>query len=362
MNLIFTYAKMSTKRMLRDKTAIFFVFLFPVIFLVVFGLIFKGNGGGTFSVAVFNKSGTVYAKDFVELVGKSSSLKVKKVVDEAEAQKKLSRSELDAYIVIPEPYGTLVDGNPTGELDVRYSQGNEQTAQAVTAYMQAVVGAVNQKISPYSPPFTVKSEGQNIKRVSRFDFTLGGLLGFSLMSLGIFGVINGFVGDKKTGAIGRMRVTPLKAWQLILGSALNRMLIGLMALGIMLLASALIFGFRMHGNWPSFVLVALLGSLCMFGIGLCLGGWAKNEEQAAPLANLVTFPMMFLSGVFFPTYIMPQWLQNVSHFIPLSPIVDSFRQIITEGRTVLDLGPQLAIIFAWTVVSYFVAGKVFRWE
>jgi ABC-2 type transport system permease protein len=100
----------------------------------------------------------------------------------------------------------------------------------------------------------------------------------------------------------------------------------------------------------------------MFGIGLSLGGWAKNEEQAAPLANLVTFPMMFLSGVFFPTYIMPQWLQNVSHYIPLTPIVDSFRQIITEGKTVFDLGPQLLIIAVWTVVSYIVAGKVFRWE
>lgn len=363
MKPILTYAKMSIKRMLRDKTALFFVFLFPVIFLMVFGLIFKGNGGGTFTVAVFNRSNTSYAKDFVELAKTSKTLKIKEVKDESEAKQKLSRSEIDAYLVLPEAYGVL-DANqkPSGVLEVRYSQSNEQTAQAVTAYMTAVVSAVNQQISPYAPPFSVKAEGQNIKQVSRFDFTLGGLLGFSLMSLGIFGVINGFVGDKKTGAIARMRVTPFKAWQLIVGAALNRIVIGMMSIAIMLVVSAIIFGFRMHGNWPSFIIVALLGSLCMFGIGLSLGGWAKNEEQAAPLANLVTFPMMFLSGVFFPTYIMPQWLQNVSHYIPLTPIVDSFRQIITEGRTVFDLGPQLLIIGLWTLVSYVIAGKVFRWE
>lgn len=363
MRPILIYAKMSIKRMFRDKTALFFVFLFPVIFLMVFGLIFRNNGGGAFTVAVFNRSDTTYAKNFVDLANQSKSLKVKPLKDEDEAKKKLSRSEIDAYIVLPDSYGRLgSNGQPTGELDVRYSQGNEQSAQAVTAYMQAVVSGINQQISPYSPPFTVKAEGQNIKQVSRFDFTLGGLLGFSLMSLGIFGVINGFVGDKKTGAIARMRVTPFKAWQLIIGAALNRVVIGMISLAIMLAVSALVFGFRMQGNWLSFVVVAFLGSLCMFGIGLSLGGWAKNEEQAAPLANLVTFPMMFLSGVFFPTYIMPQWLQNVSHYIPLTPIVDSFRQIITEGRTVLDLGPQLLIILAWTILSYAIAGKVFRWE
>ena len=363
MNATLTYAKMSIRRMLRDKTALFFVFLFPVIFLIVFGFIFKGNGGGQFEIAVFNKSSSTLAKDFVDSTMKSKSLKVKALATEEEAKKKISRSELDAYLILPESFGQIgADGKPSGELAVRYSQGNEQTAQAITAYMEAVVGQINQQISPYTAPLTVKAEGQNIKQVSRFEFTLGGLLGFSLMSLGIFGVINGFVGDKKTGALSRMRVTPFNAWQLIIASAINRVIIGCMALGIMLGVSALVFGFRMHGNWPSFIVVAVLGAICMFGIGLSLGGWAKNEEQAAPLANLVTFPMMFLSGVFFPTYIMPQWLQNISHYIPLTPIVDSFRQIITEGRTVFDLGPQLAIILAWTVFSYMVAGKVFRWE
>src|SRR5690606_7228210 len=100
----------------------------------------------------------------------------------------------------------------------------------------------------------------------------------------------------------------------------------------------------------------------LFGIGLAVGGWAKNENQAAPLAQLITFPMMFLSGVFFPVFLMPEWLQSITRFIPLTPIVDSIRLIVTEGQSIFELGPQLAIIGAWIVVVYVIAFRVFRWE
>jgi ABC-2 type transport system permease protein len=100
----------------------------------------------------------------------------------------------------------------------------------------------------------------------------------------------------------------------------------------------------------------------LFGIGLALGGWAKNENQAAPLAQLVTLPMLFLSGVFFPTFLMPVWLQAVSRYIPLTPVVEGIRLVVTEGKTIFELGPQLAIIGVWTVVIYIIAFRVFRWE
>lgn len=108
--------------------------------------------------------------------------------------------------------------------------------------------------------------------------------------------------------------------------------------------------------------VVILGTTLLFGIGLAVGGWAKNENQAAPIAQLVTLPMMFLSGVFFPTFLMPEFLQKITQFIPLTPIIDSVRLIITEGKMVLDLGPQMAVMFGWLIVIYIIAFRVFRWE
>ncbi len=363
MKAILTLAAMYTRRTLRDKTALFFIFLFPVIFLLVFGFIFRNNNGARFDVAVFNHSNTASATQFMDVAKKASTLKIKDVANEDKARELLSRGELDAYIILPESFGQVdAQGQPSGQLEVRYSKSNEQTASALGAFLGAVTSGINQQVAPYVAPFTVSLQPQEIVKLSQLDYLLSGMIGFSLMSLGIFGVVNGFVGDKKTGAVGRLRVTPLKAWQLIVASGINRILVGLMSIAFMLIVAMLAFGFRMHGNWPSFIIVVMMGAICLFGIGLTVGGWAKSEEQAAPLANLITFPMMFLSGVFFPTFLMPQWLQNISKFIPLTPIIDSLRQIITEGRTVFQLGPQLLVVLAWTLVGYFVAGKVFRWE
>jgi ABC-2 type transport system permease protein len=118
----------------------------------------------------------------------------------------------------------------------------------------------------------------------------------------------------------------------------------------------------MRGDYLSLLFVVLLGTATMFGIGLAVGGWAKNENQAAPLANLVSFPMMFLSGTFFPKFLMPEWLQTVASILPLTPINDALRLIVTEGKTLFELQNELLIIGAWFIAIYLIAFKVFRWE
>ena len=130
----------------------------------------------------------------------------------------------------------------------------------------------------------------------------------------------------------------------------------------MLITALTVFDFKMRGDYFSFWIFVVLGITLLFGVGLAIAGWAKNEAQAAPLSNLVAFPMMFLSGVFFPRFLMPEWLQGVTGYLPLSPIVDGLRLIVTEGKTLFDLGTQLGIMGVWIIVIYIIAIKVFRWE
>ena len=130
----------------------------------------------------------------------------------------------------------------------------------------------------------------------------------------------------------------------------------------MFTAAVVIFDLNMRGNYLNLIAVVLLGVIMLFGIGLALGGWAKNENQAAPMAQLVTLPMMFLSGVFFPVFLMPEFLQKITQYIPLTPVIESIRRIITENASLIDLAPQLGVMAVWTVVIYIIAFRVFRWE
>ena len=109
----------------------------------------------------------------------------------------------------------------------------------------------------------------------------------------------------------------------------------------MFLAAKFIFGFHMNGNYLTLALVVIIGIWTIFGIGLAIGGWAKNQNQAAPLSNIIVFPMMFLTGVFFPTFLMPVWLQHISTYLPLTPIIDGIRMVITEHASLITIDHQL---------------------
>ena len=130
----------------------------------------------------------------------------------------------------------------------------------------------------------------------------------------------------------------------------------------MFVVAITVFDLHVIGNIFELALFLALSITMILGIGLAVGGWAKNEQQAAPLSNILVFPMLFLSGTFFPRFLMPGWLQTVSGFLPLTPVIDGVRLMATEGKGLIGIGPQVGLVLAWTLVIYVLAFRVFRWE
>ncbi len=361
---VVVYVPIDIRRLFRDKVAIFFVFIFPVIFLFVFGGIFGGSDNVSFKVGLINQSENEFARQFVEQAKQTSVLDIDEEVTNMDlAREKMNRSEISATLILPENFGQVGQaGYPTGEVTVLYDQNNEQAGQTLQAVLESMFDEINAQFVQNQTPFSVRTESTATKGLTRFDYTFAGLLGFTLLSLGIFGPVNVFPRLKEKGVLRRYHTTTLKVWQYFTGNVISNAFVGILAVAIMFLVAVLVFDLNMRGDYLSFAAVVIIGVTTLFGIGLAVGGWAKNEKQAAPLAQLITFPMMFLSGVFFPVFLMPEWLQSITRFIPLTPIVDSIRLVVTEGQSLLDLGPQLAIISGWIVVVYVLAFRVFRWE
>jgi ABC-2 type transport system permease protein len=362
---VLTFAKLNAKRFFRDRLAIFFTIGFPLIFLFIFGSIFKGGGTVSFSVALINESSSVISQQFVTEAGKTKLLKVDtKVTNLDEAKEKMKRSELDATIVLPNNFGQTVDGavNPSGQAIVYYNQNNEQAGQTLASILQEQFNAINAQFVEVELPFTVVAQSTQQASLSRFDYTFAGLIGFSIIGLGIFGPASVFPELKKQGILRRLHTTPLKVWQYFVSNVMSQGVIGLLAIAAMFIISVIFFDLNMNGSYILFILFTLISIFTIYGIGLALGGWAKNERQAAPLSNLIAFPMIFLSGTFFPRYLMPEWLQGVSNYLPLTPVIDGVRLIVTEGKGFIDLLPQIGLLSIWAIVIYFIAFRVFRWE
>ncbi|MEI7539294.1 MAG: ABC transporter permease [Candidatus Saccharibacteria bacterium] len=362
---ILTFVRINTKRFFRDKLALFFSIGFPLIFLFVFGSLNSSTSSVSFNVALINQSKSSFSTEFVKNINSSSFMKVNKNITTIDAAKdKMTRSELDAAIVLPASFGDVAtsDTYPSGQAEIIYTQNNQQSAQALSGIIDAQFKVINAKFVKNVTPFTVKTNQLNERSLSAFDYTFAGLLGFAIIGMGIFGPVNVFPELKKMGILRRLSTTPLKVWQYFLSTMVGQAIIGLISLAIMFAVAITVFHLKVVGNWAELAGFLVFSITMILGIGLSLGGWAKNERQVAPLANIVVFPMMFLSGTFFPRFLMPEWLQNVSNFLPLTPVIDGIRLIVTEGKHLIDILPQIGLIGLWMIIIYLIAFKVFRWE
>lgn len=362
---VFAFTKISSKRFFRDKLAIFFTVIFPLIFLFIFGGLFGKNSDISFKIALINQSKSQFSTTFVNQLDQEKIFKVNKELTSIDqAKEKMNRGEIDATIVLPSGFGDVAAGQtvPSGQAQVLYSQNSAQAGSTLVSVLHGFMKGINSQFTQAPAPFSVKGEQTNDRGLSSFDYTFSGLLGFSILGVGIFGPMNVFPELKKQGILRRLHTTTLRVWQYFLSTMASQALIGLLSFAIQFVVAILVFHLKVVGNYFELGIFLIMGTVMMLGIGLALGGWAKNERQVAPLGNLITFPMMFLSGTFFPRFLMPEWLQKVSNFIPLTPVIDGVRLIATEGKHLTQIGSQVGLVAVWMIVIYFIAFRVFRWE
>lgn len=359
---VLVFTKLSTKRFFRDRLALFFGIMFPLIFLFIFGSLTKSSSA-TFNVAIFNESKTAFSNTLVTDLQKQKFVKQKSYTDINEAKDKMSRGELDSIVLLREDFGKPDEkGRPSGNVVVYYTQGNPQAGQTFGGLVQGFVSGYNYRLVHDLTPLGVTQQPTESKGLSRFDYSFAGLLGFAIIGIGIFGPMNVFPELKKQGILRRLHTTPIRVWQYFLSTMAAQAIIGLVSLAFMFAVAITLFDLNVTGNYAEIILFSVLSIILILGIGLAIGGWARNERQAAPLGNIVVFPMMFLSGTFFPRFIMPEWLQAISTFFPLTPVIDGIRLLTTEGKHLVDIGAQLGLMALWLVVIYIIAFRVFRWE
>jgi ABC-2 type transport system permease protein len=363
---VFVFSRLNTKRFFRDRLALFFGIAFPLIFLFVFGGISGGSSSSpTFNIALINQSKSPFATQFEKQLNQVKLFKVDKTLTTlSAANDKMQKGQLDGTVVLPSNFGAQQPGQqfPSGTAQVVYTENNATAGQAITSGLSDAFKTINMSFTHAPEPFKAVGKPSTNKSLTSFDYTFAGLLGFSIVGMGIFGPINVFPELKKQGILRRLHTTPLKVWEYFLSTMVSQALIGLISLAVMFLVAIAVFHLKVVGNYFEIALFLVFSIILILGIGLAIGGWAKNERQAAPLSNIVVFPMLFLSGTFFPRFAMPVWLQHVSAVLPLTPVIDGTRLLTTEGKHLVDLGPQLGLMGIWLLVIYIIAFRVFRWE
>jgi ABC-2 type transport system permease protein len=358
---MFAITRASFRSMLRNPSAVVFSILFPLIFILVFGLI--GNGSISIDVGVLSKSDTtnsVYqALKHVNIVhfhyGNDSSM-----------QNDLQKGQLDGLVYFQK------NDSPGKPMIIKIKSSNikqEESTIFKSVINNVIISQLQlmQKFAPQSMPSLPTIEEQQIsaRQFKTIDFILPGQLGFSLLSTGVFGVAFVFLSLREQLVIKRYFATPIRRGYIVVGEALSRLLFAMISAVVIVLIGHFAFNFTLiNGFWTFLQMMALsaVGLIIFMGFGFIISGVAKNVNTVPPLANIVTLPQFLLSGTFFSISNFPSWLQPVCKILPLTSFNDAMRKVAFEGAGLSAISSDLLMLGIWGVVIYAVAFKVFKWE
>jgi ABC-2 type transport system permease protein len=360
---LLTLTIVSVKMYFRNRSAVFFTLFLPLAFIGVFGLLSKSSAP-IIKIDLTDQSNSQLATTFVTELQKISTFSVTKT-SEVSGANQLGKGKIDLQVIIPASFG-MVDPKThqieSSHLITHYNQADPGNGQTANLVLGQILSTINASISKTPQIVSLDSTGVKTNNLTEIDFLLPGILGMTIMQLGIFSVAFAFVSMKTTGMLRRIQATPTHPINFIIAQAVTRLIIGVLDVALLVGLGIVFFGFRLLGNMAEFMLFAVLGTLVFLAFGFAVAGYAKDENSAAPIANLISFPMLLLSGVFFPSDSFPSWLRTVTSHFPLTYLVDALRSIANQGTPITQLGGDLLGLVAWGLIMFFVAIRLFHWE
>ncbi|MES9947404.1 MAG: ABC transporter permease [Candidatus Thiodiazotropha sp.] len=217
---------------------------------------------------------------------------------------------------------------------------------------------LEQLLSPYG----LQRETLSGSEIRYVDWVIPGVLGMNIMFSALFGVGYVIVRYRKNGVLKRLRATPLRAFEFISAQIASRLLMIVAVTVLVYAGTDLLVDFRMVGSYWLLFLILILGALSMISVGLLVAARITSEEAANGLLNLMSWPMMLLSGVWFSLEGSHPFVQNLALALPLTHMVDAARVVMIEGAGFTDVASQLFILTLFTLCFVIIGSKTFRWE
>jgi ABC-2 type transport system permease protein len=348
------------KDIVRDRMSIFWFLAFPLLFIILFGVIFGHDQSSThYSIGLVieehGRLGSVIQRTFEKTP--AFEIHQGKKATEIKALEKGKRS----LVVVIADYSMSSQKEKPLMASIYYDPGKIATAPILIASVRELLLEIERSLSS-SPKLiitkTIKLSGTNLRTI---DYLLPGVLAMALMQLGLFGALN-FESLRERKIIRRLGATPLSRSMMLWSEIVVRLAMGIIQTVIIIVVGFLVFKVSVTGNPFKVLGSVILGASVFITLGYFLISFTKTEESASGLIQVVQFPMMFLSGIFFPLDSMPTYLKPIVNAIPLTYLGDILRNVMVGLPSFYGLGFDLAVLGGWLVTLTFLAIRFFKWE
>ena len=334
---IYAVFQARNREFLRDRGTLAWNLILPIA--LMFGLSFAfGNDRDAYTVGVFQQSGEIDTN--VHAFLETQYINFVPYDDFELAMRKVSRHQLDLLVQFGE--------SPRYWVNAESAKGYFAEIALLKADSDADSVIEKQEITGAA--------------VGYADWLLPGILGMNMMFSCLFGVGYVIVRYRKNGFLKRLRATPLTSFEFIAAQVASRLVLIVLITTFIYTGTHLILDTQMEGSYFTLFLIAIVGAISLVSLGLVVSARVRSEELAGGLLNLINWPMMMLSGVWFSLEGAPDAVRTAASIFPLTHVLNSARSVMLDGATLADVGPSLLALTAMSAVFFAIGAKIFRWE
>ena len=335
---------MRIREFLREKEAVFWVFIFPVLMTFALGIAFRNTVPDKTPVAI-ESTNQVTANELAQTLSASPDI-TPLVMTESEAAQAL-RSGKVAIVIRPQ----------NDSFDYRFDPTRPESRTA-----RLMVDDALQRGKGRSDVVKIGEEKITEPGARYVDFLVPGLIGMNLMGSGLWGLGFTVVIARSRKILKRFAATPMRRSHYLFSFMLSRLVFLVLEVAAVVVFAWLAFGFTVRGSWLNVVLIIVLGGFTFSGLGLLVAARPTTIEGVSGLMNFIMLPMWLLSGTFFSSERFPQVLQPFIKALPLTALNNALRSVMNEGAVLSSNWLPIGILIAWCVVSFIVALKIFKWQ
>ena len=325
------------KEFLRDRSSVGWNIIMPVLVVVGFALIFSGDFADQYKVGVVHgQASDAAATNVIKPFLQTKYIEFIDITDLERAKVKVQRHQLDMLIDATNQRYWINNESPKGYL--------------VEKVMLATLAGVLEKQTV---------TGKEIRYV---DWVIPGILSMNIMFSALFGVGYVIVRYRKNGMLKRLKATPVTAYEYLSAQIVSRLILIMIVTVFIFYGTNLFLGYAMYGSHLNLFLVFALGAMSMISLGLVVAARITSEETAGGLLNLISWPMMFLSGVWFSLEGTNPMMQHLAEVFPLTHLTTAARSIMIDGAGLVDVSYHLVVLIVQSIVFLIIGALLFRWE
>lgn len=374
----YAFAVADFKAFFRDKQAMFWTFFFPIMFMMLLGVVFGNAQVIDLKVGVIDQDGTQASAAFAAQIDALENVKViiyNGTFDDANASAReaLENGDIAVYLIIPQSYGQALashssngtnTSNGTAPVPITVFYANDNTGQGRVALtiLAQVIGQVNFAVLNEQPVLVPNPQEVQVSRGRYIDYLVPGIIAMNVMFSGVFNISVVMTSMRQKGILRRLKVTPVPKSAILAALITTRMIIIFVSMAMILAIGILVFGVQLQGSLPFLILLVIIGSLTFTTFGFAVSAYAKTTESAEAIANTVAMPMMFLGDVFLPVANMPVFIQPIAAALPLSFLGKALREVALHGGGPADVVVPMVAVIVYGLIGFLIAIRLFRWE